>query len=219
MAFKAYLEPRNDGAERRRSKRRALRFETTGELPNGDEANVIVHNLSAVGLLIETDLTLSTGESLAVDLPHVGPVGAEIVWRSDRLHGCAFQQSLGEAALAAATLRGEVPERQLTPDLPAGRSSLGERISRIRRERGMTLAQVADALDVSKPTVWAWEKGKARPLPERMEAIAQTLDVPTSSLLESADEAAANSVIEQCRLRIATSFGIDPESIKIMIEV
>ena len=48
------------------------------------------------------------------------------------------------------------------------------RLNHLRRERGMTLAQVASALGVSKPTVWAWEKGKARPLPERIAAIAES---------------------------------------------
>ena len=68
-----------------------------------------IHNISAAGLLLETDLTLGVGEVLAIELPDIGPVGAEIVWQSGHLFGCAFQQALGEAALAAAQLRGNWP--------------------------------------------------------------------------------------------------------------
>ncbi|MGB3711285.1 MAG: helix-turn-helix domain-containing protein [Erythrobacter sp.] len=206
----------------RRSARRALRLETSGALPDGEEANVVVHNLSAAGLLIETDLSLDVGDTLAIDLPEVGPVGAEIVWQSGRLNGCAFQQALGEAALSATQLRATPADADPRPEgmeVRPGGGSLGERLSKFRRERGLTLAQVAEALNVSKPTVWAWEKDKARPLPERMEAIAETLGVDASQLAWSATHSSGNDVVEDCRLRIATAFATSPSRVKIMIEV
>ena len=68
-----------------------------------------------------------------------------------------------------------------SPAPPQGAAANGEalaaRLGRLRREAGLTLADVAAALGVSKPTVWAWEKGKARPLPERLGAIAAALGV------------------------------------------
>jgi transcriptional regulator with XRE-family HTH domain len=210
-----------------------LRLETSGTLPEGEEANVTVHNLSAAGLLIETDLELKEGDALAIAMPDLGPVGAEIVWASGRLYGCAFEQALGEAALAAAQLRGETPliasqpqgsepagERARTPY--AGRDAgdpLGLKLNRLRRERGLTLAQVASALDVSKPTVWAWEKGKARPLPERLAAIAEVLGVAEEELADPVPGQAGSGLIEECRLRIAAELGTSPDNIRIMIEV
>jgi transcriptional regulator with XRE-family HTH domain len=227
MALRAHLEDSVQKVDDRHEPRRRLRLETSGVAPDGAEANVTVHNLSAAGLLIETDLELRIGARLAVDLPQVGPVGAEIVWASERLFGCAFEQALGEAALAAAQRRGEVTQIDATRSA-GGRASnvvsrtsdpLGMRLNRLRRERGMTLAQVAAALEVSKPTVWAWEKGKARPLPERIGAIASVLGVAEADLLDAGEQSASASLVEECRVRIASEYGIGPDRVRIMIEV
>jgi len=234
MALKAHLEQPAAGVESRSQPRMALRLVTQGLASDGVEANVTIHNLSAAGLLVETDLALDVGDRLAVGLPEVGPVGAEIVWASEWLYGCAFEQALGEAALAAAQLRGEVPEIASQPGPSAATSqptglmparsgklsdTLGYRLNKLRRERGMTLAQVASALSVSKPTVWAWEKGKARPLPERIAAIAEVLGVTEADLNEASEDNAGASLVEECRLRIAAQYGTSPESVRIMIEV
>jgi transcriptional regulator with XRE-family HTH domain len=227
MALKAHLEPGTLQLEGRRQPRRALRLETSGVLPGGLEANVTIHNISPAGLLLETGLSLGVGEVLAIDLPQLGPVGAEIVWASERLYGCAFEQALGEAALAAAELRGEIGAgRRPDPDALAARhisapgDTLGIRLGRLRRERGLTLAQVAAALDVSKPTVWAWEKGKARPLPERIGAIAQVLGVGEADLAENGTRTGEGAaLVDECRRRIAAAYGTDPQAIRIMIEV
>jgi transcriptional regulator with XRE-family HTH domain len=106
--------------------------------------------------------------------------------------------------------------------MPEPRSSqpLGVRLNRMRREAGLTLADVANALGVSKPTVWAWEKGKARPLPERLDAIAAVLGVAAEELTESHGVGgAAASVIEDCRQRIAAACGTQPGSVRILIEL
>ncbi len=233
MALKAHLETQlatqTEGQiEGRRQSRRSLRLETSGRMPDGAAANVTVHNLSAAGLLLETDLALGVGEVLAVDLPDIGPVGAQIVWQSGELFGCAFEQALGEAALAAAQLRGSAPGLREPPArAPVAKPSFGEgsldtlgvRLNRLRREKGLTLAQVAAALGVSKPTVWAWEKGKARPLPERIAAIAEVLGVEKEAFYEVDPRNGGGAVVEDCRIRIATEYGTDPRSIRIMIEV
>lgn len=237
MAFKAHLEPIRSPADdphsdRRRHPRRTLRLETCGTLPDGIEANVTVHNLSAAGLLLETDMPLDVGDTLAVDLPQVGPVGAEIVWQSQHLNGCAFQQALGEAALAAAELHGKIADlphggahshtaSQGTADgdFPITFDTLGMRLHRIRREQGLTLAQVAEALGVSKPTVWAWEKGKAKPLPERMDAIANALGVEPNDLIDAQQTDGIADVLREARIRIATAYDTDPSRVRIMIEI
>lgn len=225
MALKAHLDTNTNRTENRRHPRHALRLETSGLLPGDVEANVSVHNISAAGLLIETGVPLAIGDVLAIDLPEIGPVGAEIVWQSEQLFGCAFEQALGEAALAAAQLRG-VPDIGIgAPAAPApqiGRmvgDPLGTKLNRLRREQSLTLAQVADALDVSKPTVWAWEKGKARPLPERIGAIAQVLGVSEEELTEGTSGGPAAALSEECRQKLANAYGVDPQSIRIMIEV
>ncbi|QDH33144.1 helix-turn-helix domain-containing protein [Porphyrobacter sp. YT40] len=235
MAIRAHLDQPTAGDSQRSAPRRALRLETSGLSPDGEETNVTIHNISAAGLLIETALDLATGEELALDLPLAGVVSASVVWRSEHLYGCAFERALGPAALAAAQLQGfapGVPSQPLgTPAPPAATGptlgtaqgeALGARLNRFRREAGLTLAEVAATLGVSKPTVWAWEKGKARPLPERLDAIAAALGVAPETLAAAPGSGAAgplDSVIADCRARIAEASGTDPQAVRIMIEL
>lgn len=239
MAIKAHLDQppaASPGPDSQRSApRRALWLETSGFFadagPDGLEANVTIHNISAAGLLLETEVALTEGEQLALDLPEAGPVVATVVWRSERLYGCAFAAPLGNAALAAAQLQGfapGVPTRPQTPPSvlgaasPAGAGSgegLGTRLNRLRREAGLTLADVAAALGVSKPTVWAWEKGKARPLPERLEAIAAALGVDPELLAAAPASREIEGLIADCRARIAEACGTSPQAVRIMIEL
>jgi len=220
-------------AEARRHPRRALRLDTSGELEDGSRANVTLHNISAAGLLIESDVDIAVGEVLTLILPEHGPVGAEIVWQSGRLFGCAFEQALGEAALAAAQLRGgnalgagsqqtDIGARPAAQAKPLGGGiamPLGGKLNRLRREKGLTLAQIAEALGVSKPTVWAWEKGKARPLPERIDAIAEILGVTRADLTEDEAGSSGGALVAECRNKLADAYGVAPGSVRIMIEV
>jgi transcriptional regulator with XRE-family HTH domain len=226
MAIKAHLD---QPASQRGAPRRALRLETSGTLPDGREANVTIHNISAAGLLLETGLELARGETLTLDLPQAGAVEAVVVWRSEGLHGCAFAAPLGAGALAAAQLQGLPVSDLPVSDLavvapPAARSgsseALGVRLNRLRREAGLTLADVAERLGVSKPTVWAWEKGKARPLPERMGAIAEALGAEAEDLAGAVDaNADTAALIAECRARIAEACGTTPAAVRIMIEL
>lgn len=223
MAIKAHLGSPAAIDGQRAAPRRALRLEASGLAPDGEETNVTIHNISAAGLLLETGLALTTGEQLALDLPEAGIVTAVIVWRSEQLFGCAFEQALAPAALAAAQLQGIAPGTPHGPALPRtlmSGESLGGRLNRLRREAGLTLSDVANRLGVSKPTVWAWEKGKARPLPERLDAIAEALGVAPEGLAQSVSAPGdAGTIIEECRTRIAAACGTQPSSVKIMIEL
>lgn len=225
MAIKAHLDQPASGQNQRGAPRRALRLETSGTLSGGQDANVTLHNISAAGLLLETGLALAVGEEVTLDLPQAGPVTARILWRSESLYGGAFRAPLGAAALAAAQLQG-LPVEQVPPPESASAAparapeTLATRLGRLRREAGLTLADVAARLGVSKPTVWAWEKGKARPLPERIDAIAEALGVPPGELAEAnAPDADAGLVIEDCRNRIAEACNTTPGAVRIMIEL
>jgi transcriptional regulator with XRE-family HTH domain len=231
MAIKAHLDQPSSTADQRGNQRRALRLEASGTLTDGREANVTIHNISAAGLLLETGVALAVDETLTLDLPQAGAVEAVVVWRSQTLHGCAFGTPLGAAALAAAQLQGlpvgEAPPAALpaTPVSPrtgqtAANEALGHRLNRLRREAGLTLADVAMRLGVSKPTVWAWEKGKARPLPERIDAIAAALGAAPEELAEITGEASDTAaLIAECRNRIAEACGTTSAAVRIMIEL
>jgi transcriptional regulator with XRE-family HTH domain len=224
MAIKAHLDSVAAGDSQRAAPRRDLRLSASGLAPDGEEANVTIHNISAAGLLIETALDLAAGEQLALDLPEAGIVTAAVVWRSERLYGCAFEQAIGPAALAAAQLQGFAPGVPNQPRQSAlatqSSEALGSRLNRLRREAGLTLADVAATLGVSKPTVWAWEKGKARPLPERLDAIAAALGVAPEMLTPGpGSDGEIGAVIAECRERIAAACGTSPQSVRIMIEL
>ncbi|MGN6499162.1 MAG: helix-turn-helix domain-containing protein, partial [Tsuneonella sp.] len=110
-----------------------------------------VHNASTTGLLIESAEPLAEGERIAIDLPHTGRTMAEVIWSSGRLHGCRFESPVSRATLSAAQLRSAVGETvELAPSAPAvgGGGTLGSRLQQLRKARGLTLANLADALGV-----------------------------------------------------------------------
>lgn len=66
---------------------------------------VVIHDLSPTGMLLETSHDLCNGETLFVDLPERGPTAASVVWSSGHFHGCEFEQSIPTATISAALLR------------------------------------------------------------------------------------------------------------------
>ena len=96
------------GKGRRVSERRELKLRARGAAPSsGDTADVVVRNLSATGLLIETAAEFSVGDQLEVDLPDTPRSAARVVWAGKDLFGCAFDRPLSRSALSAARLRSE----------------------------------------------------------------------------------------------------------------
>jgi DNA-binding transcriptional regulator YiaG len=220
----AQLEYSETEQEDRGSTRRELRLRTHGALTAGDTGNVMIHNGSTSGLLIETALPLALGEDLTVNLPEAGDVAAKVVWNSGRLFGCRFEHEISQAALSAAQLRSD------TPFMPQGRAAspvnraapsagMGKRIEQLRKARGLTLADVAVALGVSKPTVWAWEKGKARPLGERIPGLAEVLRVDPSELAGTEALTGLAEILADARKTIASACGVEPHKVRIMLDL
>ena len=152
--------------------------------------------------------------------PEVGLVSASVVWTSGDLFGCRFDEPLTPAALAAAELRSLAPPEAGTPVRADPPDDLGTRLQRLRKERGLTLAQVAGQLGVSKPTVWAWERGRARPIEERIDALAEALGVTRSELMAIGETSGAlRDLVARSREQIAAAFGTRAENVRIMIEL
>lgn len=104
----------------------------------------------------------------------------------------------------------------------------------LRYDAGLTLQQIADAVGVSKPTVWAWENGRAKPSREKLPAVAQALGVAPDLLVNairkrqvskaSAPECAANlndrdALIAEGRALIAKAYEVAPSVVRIFVEV
>jgi len=220
VAIAAHIE-----ISRRGSPRRTLRLEALGATAAGDSASVAIHNISQTGLLIETDASLTTGEAIELDLPEAGLVEARVIWLSDRFAGCQFAQPISVGALGAAQLRGEFEGTAQPVATEPVQEPFPLRFARLRKERGLTLAAVAAALGVSKPTVWAWEQGKARPVESRIDALAEVLEVDRSALAPDRDVPRLDDspslapILARSRAMIATALGIRPERVRISIDL
>lgn len=214
MAIAAHFEETTDS--KRRNQRRTLLLDAAGAPARGGPTRVLIHNLSETGLLIECEAALKAGETIAIDLPQAGPTAAEVVWSSGRLHGCRFETPLGKAALSAAELRSAV--EGATDFASSDLEPLDQRIRRLRAARGLSLDRLAEEMGVSKPTVWAWEQGRARPAETRIKRLAKALGVEATQLVPAFDTDERRELLAQSRSRIAEAFGIAPENVRIMIE-
>lgn len=209
--------------ESRFDKRHAIKLVTSSLAEGAASLDAVIHNISSTGLLIETVSEVEEGRQLEVELPETGKVKATVVWRSGLLHGCEFESELNAAALAAAQLQSmprKEPDGARSPwPHRASSETLGMHLFNLRRQSGMTLDAVASALNVSKPTVWAWEKGKAHPLPERLGDIADVFGVSVETLMNRPSTQETAVVIDQCRKRVADAYGAPPSAVRIMIEL
>jgi len=221
MAIAGHWDEADGAAEARRDPRRKLRLEAQGALASGAADRVLVHNISATGLLVESALALAPGETLTIDLPEAGETQASVVWTSGSFYGCQFEQPISAGALSAAQLRGTADRDIANGPSFEGLASetFGARLQRLRTEQRLTQAQLADRLGVSKPTVWAWEQGKARPVESRIDSIARALEVSREELLSGSGDTQFNELVAMSRERIARAVGTEPRQVRIMIEL
>ena len=218
MVIHAHLE---ESVGKSREPRRTLQLETQGVTPSGDPAHVLIHNVSATGLLLETHTVLEARQQLVIDLPQAGATLATVMWQSGHLFGCQFDAPISAAVLSAAQLRGAVErEVELSVGQPAAAADgLGKRVQRLRLELGISQGRLAETLGVSKPTVWAWEQGKARPVDSRIASLAQALGVSSGELLCGQENPVLRALLATCRDQIAGVVGVDADKIRIVIEL
>lgn len=222
MAIVAHWEDAEGVAGTPRRPRRKLQLEARSALASGGSAEILVHDISATGLLLESPVELASGEAMTIDLPQAAGTRAKVVWNSGRLYGCQFDEPISSAALSAAQLRSAVGQ---PVDIAHQRgasstdASFGARLQRLRKTRGISQAHVASRLGVSKPTVWAWEHDKARPVGSRIEDLADVLGVGSAELLAGGGTSEAESLVARSRERLAAAFGTSPEKVKIWVEL
>ncbi len=216
MPIPAHFEDLPVDPRHPRAARRQLRLESEGFTASGQTARVLIHNVSATGLLLESADILAEDEQLEIALPQVGSAAAHIVWTSENFYGCRFDTPLPASALGALELHSQMTAAP-APVEPG--DTLPVRIARLRKEQGLTLEALAALVNVSKPTVWAWEQGKARPTPERITALAERLGVAEEELRTGRDGDALAKALSQARNVVAKAFGVDPARVKVSIEL
>ena len=107
------------------------------------------------------------------------------------------------------------------PATKEAKAIFGERLRRARTARGLSLEQVAQALKVSKPSVWGWEQGYSRPRISRLSEIAKVLEVPLLSLVDSQGQQDSSndfsSILLGFRLEISRRLGLPMKDVLISI--
>lgn len=224
MTIRAWLRQGSTTKHRPREPRLTVSLEATGTPADGEGVPITIHNISATGILLESDIPIGVDEELRIDLPRAPATTAHVVWTSGNFAGCRFAAPLHASVLSAARLRSAVDRGASAPD-PASADSAGAdepldvRLRRLRKQRGFTLSELADRLGVSKPTVWAWEQARSAPTPDRHEKIAEVLGTSVSQLRTGRQEDVASAVLDRSRRRIAEAFGVKADSVRIMIEL
>lgn len=219
MPIAAHWDTPTGADQNSRAPRRRLRLEAQGSSTTGEKGLVVVHNISSTGLLVESSIALSQGERIDIDLPLVGPTQASVVWEGGGFFGCEFAAPISAAAISAAQLRATAPVATPTPRDEHAGEPFGMRLQRLRKAKGLTLMQVALAVGVSKPTVWAWEQERSRPTPDRYETLARALDVDISALIPERNDRALREMLGRFKEQIAQAMGTSPDKVKILLEI
>jgi transcriptional regulator with XRE-family HTH domain len=240
MAVAAHFDILPEGNGKRGTARQHMRLRVRGAAASGGAADVLIHNLSPTGLLLESATRLEVGDEIVVELPEAASSIAQVVWTSGQFYGCAFDLPLSAAALSAAQLRSEPaiePSPPVGPDAgqvdlhPA--ESFGARMQRLRRTRGLTLVEFARRANVSRPTVWSWEADRSTPRRSKTAILLEVLGVTEAELFGdvgspdraqpgSADanrEDALRQAIGAAKRQIAGLAGTTPDKVTLIIEV
>ena len=238
MPIHAMIEKQGTAGSARGAPRMHLRFEAPGSVDGSQGTVVVIHNLSATGMLIETASDLAIGQRITVALPEAPDCAATIVWRSEMLAGCRFDQPLSRAMLSAAQLRNSLPTdfdpAAATGDAAENTGSalfLSDRLHRLRRERGLSRAALSARTGLSRPSIWAWETGKTIPRKSSIVALAQAFGISAREIVTGGLEPVVNespeirgtaeqiqSLIDDSKQRIAALAGVEAASVKIIIE-
>ncbi len=175
-----------DAGDRRSEERRHLLFATTARSANGDDQPVLVRDISARGLLLETEEAGSLDKTIMVNLPEAGDIEAHVIWQGDKLAGCRLETHLTQATIDAVRATGDAAHAERpAADAPMPRTAartLAARLKQLRIAKDLTRAELAERSGISTPSIWAWETGRTVPRLGSLETLAKGLGVTVSEL-------------------------------------
>lgn len=177
-------------SDRRTEARRHLLFATSAKGEDGENQPVLVRDISARGLLLETEEGATLDQTVTVSLPEAGEVEAHVIWQGDKLAGCRLDHHLSQATIdavrekgaAAHAERSEEGEDSVSPATRTAARTLAARLKQLRLERELTRAELAERSGISTPSIWAWETGRTVPRLGSLETLAKGLGVSVSEL-------------------------------------
>lgn len=101
---------------------------------------------------------------------------------------------------------------------------LGSKVRRLRRERKLTIAELAARVGVTAPTIWSWEKGKTAPRTNKIPALAESLQIAESELIlgnggmkQAESSTTLDEEVARSKARIADLAGTSPDQVDITI--
>jgi hypothetical protein len=113
-----------ESAEERSAARYRLLIQASAEAPEIGVMNIVVHDLSATGFLIQCLEPLGSGAELSLELPGVQAVTGDIVWSSGNFYGGEFRTNLSMSALAQARSSSPVLWPDFVPKSAADRGAV-----------------------------------------------------------------------------------------------
>ncbi|WP_310467420.1 hypothetical protein [Sphingomonas sp.] len=136
--------------ERRASPRRRLCLEVQAEISPGCWTDVIIHNLSRSGFVMEAAGSPAIGTRIHLRLLN-DPVAARLIWNCRAHSGCEFERPLSSPALSATLLKSRpaTAAEGLPPRLhfdPQGEAAAVASAARPARMSGVGVAIAASAL-------------------------------------------------------------------------
>ena len=174
MQLKPALPTGSGSSERRSGERRRVRL--LARARGGDRTYTLeIMDISKRGMLLRGAVPLDQGDKVEIELSDRAEdnIIATVAWAAGENLGCYLERALTPAELAHAALRAR--PSNLVND-PIGQEILqafGARIRQLRRASDLTMLELGKIVGVSKPTVWKWESGKARPREGALDALAQ----------------------------------------------
>lgn len=224
MVIQAQLNRRRQSRDQRSVVRRKMRLLAAGRTAAGQDSDVLIHDLSTSGLLLQTEVSLMNGEKIELALPRTGVREVEVVWKSGTYVGCRFLQPVPPAAVSAALLLS-MPERAPPAndraEPAATPADFGARLSALRAGKSWTLETLAERLGVSRQAVWYWETGQRLPRAEHFERIADLFEVQQHELIGQAPGVAAvgpAGLVDELRREVARHNGVAEDKVRIVIE-
>jgi transcriptional regulator with XRE-family HTH domain len=218
MMLHATLES-HDPADDRSATRKRLRLATSRLRTGRDARDVVIHDLSADGMLLESAERLADGDGLTIELPGSGNHSARVVWSSGAFYGCRFAKTLSSAALSAALLKASPPDGAGSRDRAPVDLPFPERVTALRQERGWSVEQLARRLGISRQSVWYWECGKRTPKPAMLARIEETFGLGVGNLARPSADRVDHGELALWKARIAARLGVAAEKVKILIEL